>query len=206
MMLAVAFQLSAKGAEVYMMEVSELCSTNEIGESGMESIPIEYQDMQGVFSEEASNELLEHGVSDMKIKFKDGQELRNTNLRPMSPVELEELWRYLEENLGKGWIGQSKSPVSAFIVFARIKDGSIRVCVDCQNLNHATVRNRYPLPLILELIDRLVEANFFTKLDVQQAYHRARMAVGHEFKIAFKTRYGLFKYLVMPFNLMNAPA
>jgi len=92
----VAFCLSAKGAELYMIEVSEL--TKEVME---DQIPVEYQDLYEAFSEEASNELPNHGVSDMKIEFKEGQEPRNTGLRPMSPVELEELRRYLEENLGK---------------------------------------------------------------------------------------------------------
>jgi hypothetical protein len=78
--------------------------------------------------------------------------------------------------------------------------------VDYRNLNRVTVRNRYPLPLIPELIDRLVGAKIFSKLDIRQAYHRVRMAAGHEFKTTFKTRYGLFEYLVMPFGLTNAPA
>ena len=120
--------------------------------------------MQGAFSEEASNRLPEHGTSDMKIEFKEGQEPRNTGLRPMSPMELEELRKYLEENLGKGWIRRSKSPVSASIIFARKKDGSIRVCIDYRNLNQVTVKNRYPLPLILELTDRLVGATIFQNL------------------------------------------
>ena len=112
------------------------------------TIPIEYKDLRGAFSEEASNELPNHNMSDMKIDFKEGQEPRNTGLRPMSPMELEELRKYLEENLGKGWIRRSKSPILAPIVFARKKDGSIRVCIDYWNLNKVTVKNRYPLPLI----------------------------------------------------------
>ena len=88
-------------------------------------IPAEYADLSDAFSEEAANELPNHGPADMKIDFKEGQEPRNTGLRPMSPVELEELRRYLEEKLGKGWIRQSKSPMLAPIVFARKKDGSI---------------------------------------------------------------------------------
>ena len=91
-------------------------------------------------------------------------------------------------------------------MFARKKDGSIRVCVDYRNLNKVMVRNRYPLPLIPELTDGLVGATIFTKLDVRQAYHQVRMAPGHKLKMALKSRYGLFKYLVMPFGLTNAPA
>lgn len=76
--------------------------------------------------------------------------------------------------------------------------------MDYRNLNQVTLKNRYPLPLIPELIDRLLGAKVFTKLNVRQAYHRVRMAFGHEFKMAFKTRYGLFEYLMMPFGLTNA--
>ena len=94
--------MSAKGVEVYTLKISELFATTEIIKATKDSIPIEYQDLQGAFSEEASNELSEHGVSDMKIEFKEGQEPHNTGLRPMSPGELEELRRYLEENLEKG--------------------------------------------------------------------------------------------------------
>lgn len=203
---AAAFRLSVQGAEIFSVEISDVPEVQGNKKSVEQQIPEEYQDLRGAFSEQASNELPDHGPLDMKIEFKEGEEPRNTGLRPMSPVELEELRRYLEENLGKGWIRRSKSPVSAPIVFARKKDGSIRVCVDYRNLNRVTVRNRYPLPLIPELTDRLVGAKIFSKLDVRQAYHRVRMAAGHEFKTAFKTRYGLFEYLVMPFGLTNAPA
>lgn len=121
MVSAVAFRLSVKGAELYTLEVSELFGTTEGGDSAEGVIPKEYQEMQGAFNEEASNELPDHGVSNTKIKFMEGQELQNTSLRLMSPVELEELRRYLEENLGKGWIRRSKSLGSAPIVFARKK-------------------------------------------------------------------------------------
>jgi hypothetical protein len=195
-----AFRLLTKRAAVYTLEICELSSIN----AG--SIPKEYEDLHEAFNEEASNELPDHGPSDMKIEFKEGQEPRNTGLRSMSPMELEEVRKYLEENLGKGWIRRSKSPVSAPIVFVRKKDSSIRFCVDYRNLNKVTVRNRYPLPLIPELTDRLTGAKIFTKLDIRQAYHRICMAPGHKFKKAFKTRYGLFEYLVMPFGLINALA
>ena len=86
-------------------------------------------------------------------------------------MELEELQRYLEENLEKGWIWRSKSPISAPIVFAQKKDGSIKVCIDYLNFNKVTIKNRYCLPLIPKLTDRLVGVTIFTKLDIRQAYH-----------------------------------
>ena len=125
------FHLSTEGSEVYSLIVSELAdSDSAIVTKELDSIPTEYQDLHEVFSEKSSNELPSHGISDMKIEFKEGQEPKNIGLRPMSPIELEELRRYLEENLGKGWNWRSKSPISAPIVFARKKDGSIKVCID----------------------------------------------------------------------------
>ena len=68
-----------------------------------------------------------------------------------------------------------------------------------------TIKNRYPLPLISELLDRIKGAKYFTKIDVRDAFNRLRIALGHEPKTAFRTRYGHFEYLVMPFGLTNAP-
>lgn len=95
----------------------------------MSSIPPEYHNLHEVFSKTSSNKLLEHGPSDMHIEFKEGLKPKNTGVRPMSPLELEELRRYLKENLDEGWIRRSKSPVSAPIVFAQKKDGSIQKIV-----------------------------------------------------------------------------
>ena len=114
-----AFHLSAKGAKVYSLIVSKLADIDSaIVTKELDSIPTEYQDLHEVFSEKSSNELPSHGILDMKIEFKEGQEPKNTGLRPIFPIELEELRRYLEENLGKGWIRRSKSLVSTPIVFA----------------------------------------------------------------------------------------
>ena len=120
-----AFRLSTKGVEVYVLEISDLHDDGGTKKMTKEQIPVKYQDLWEAFSEEASNKLPSHGVLDMKIEFKEGKELCNTGLQPMSPMELEELRQYLEENLDKGWIQRSKSPVSAPIVFAQKKNGSI---------------------------------------------------------------------------------
>jgi Reverse transcriptase (RNA-dependent DNA polymerase) len=91
-------------------------------------------------------------------------------------------------------------------MFVPKKDGTLRLYVDYWALNRITVKNRYPLSLIGELIDRLLGAKIFTKLDLKDAYHRIRIKAGDEWKTAFRTRYGHFEYLVMPFGLTNAPA
>jgi hypothetical protein len=86
------------------------------------------------------------------------------------------------------------------------KDGSDRLCVDYRMLNDITIKNRYPLPNISELQDRLAGAQYFTALDLRGAYNLIRMKEGEEWKTAFRTRYSLYEYLVMPFGLTNAPA
>ncbi|UPX10500.1 uncharacterized protein EKO05_0001158 [Ascochyta rabiei] len=82
----------------------------------------------------------------------------------------------------------------------------MRLCVDYWGLNKITIKNRYPIPLVSEIMDRLSKAKVFTKLDLRDAYHRLQIKEGDEWKTAFKTRYGHFEYLVMPFGLANAPA
>ena len=124
----------------------------------------------------------------------------------LSNNELEVLRTYLDDALGKGWIRHSVSPAGAPILFVPKKDGGLRLCVDYRALNKVTVKNRHPLPLISETLDRLYGAKVFSKLDLKDAYHRIRICEGDEWKTAFRTRYGHFEYLVMPFGLTNAPA
>jgi hypothetical protein len=98
------------------------------------------------------------------------------------------------------------SPAGAPINFIKKKDGTLRLCVDYRWLNEITIKDRTPLPLIGEALDRLSHAKIYTKLDVRDAYHNLQIATGDEWKTAFRTKYGLYKYRVMPFSLTNAPA
>ena len=86
------------------------------------------------------------------------------------------------------------------------KDGSLRPCIDYQGLHDITVKNRYPIPLISSAFSSLQGAQFFTKLDLRNAYHLVRIKEGDEWKTAFNTPRGHYEYLVMPFGLTNAPA
>lgn len=116
------------------------------------------------------------------------------------------LREYLDENLAKGFIRKSESLTGYPILFAPKKDGTLRLYVDYRKLNDITVKNRYPLPNIGELQDRITGANWFTKIDLKGAYNLICMKEGEEWKTAFRTRYRHYKYLVMPFELTNAPA
>ena len=124
----------------------------------------------------------------------------------MSPAELEEVQKQLQGYLEKGHIRPSTSPYGAPILFVRKKEGTLRMCVDYRALNKQTVKNRYPLPRIDELLDQLHGARVFSKLDLTQGYHQVRVADQDIPKTAFRTRYGHFEFTVMPFGLTNAPA
>jgi hypothetical protein len=85
-------------------------------------------------------------------------------------------------------------------------DGGLRFCVDYRKLNALTKKDRYPLPLIEEVFERLSKAKIFTKLDIRQGFHRIRMSSESEDLTTFRCRYGIYKYKVMPFGLTNGPA
>ena len=124
----------------------------------------------------------------------------------MSREELIVLRRTLNENLDKNFIYASSSLTAAPVLFVRKPGGGLRFCVDYRRLNEITKKDRYPLPLISETLRRLAGAKWFTKLDVIAAFHKIRIKKGDEWKIAFRTRYGLFEWLVTPFGLTSAPA
>jgi len=124
----------------------------------------------------------------------------------LSQPELEELRRQLIKLLEQGWIRPSVSPFGAPILFVRKKNGDLRMCVDYRALNKITIKNKYPLPMISELLDRLSGAKYFTSLDLRSGYHQLRIAEDDIAKTAFNTRYGHYEYTVMPFGLTNAPA
>ena len=108
--------------------------------------------------------------------------------------------------MAEGKIADSESPYGAPILFVPKPDGSLQLCVDYRNLNKLTILNKYPLPLMDELRDRVAGAKVFTKLDLKDGYHLIRMRKGDAHKTAFRTRYSQYEYKVMPFGLVNAPA
>ena len=91
-------------------------------------------------------------------------------------------------------------------MFVKKKDGSLRLCLDYRALNEVTKKDRYPLPLIGEVLHQLHTAKYFTKLDIKEAYHNVRIKKGEEWKTTFTSKYGTYEYLVMPFGLCNASA
>lgn len=172
----------------------------------VEEIPPELQEFKDVMDITNSDILPSSKPTDHKIDLLPDTVPPVGPIYPLSRNQLLILHNYLEENLAKGRIRPSESQAASPVLFVPKKDGTLRLCVDYRGLNKITVKNRYPLPLISEILDRASGAKFFSKLDVKDAYYRIRIREGDEWKTAFRTRYGLFEYLVMPFGLTNAPA
>jgi transposase InsO family protein len=124
----------------------------------------------------------------------------------MSPLELRELRRQLDEQLAAGIIRPSSSPWSLPVLFVKKKDGSLRLCVDYRALNRLTKADATGLPRIEDNLDRLQGARTFAVIDMKSGYQQVPMSADSVELTAFGTRYGQFEYLSMPFGLRNAPA
>ena len=124
----------------------------------------------------------------------------------MSVLENAEIKRKIQELLDKGSIRRNTSPCGSPIVLVPNKDGAWCMCVDFQALNKITVSNNYPLPHIYDMLDQLTDIVYFTKLGMRRNYHQIRIVDDDIWKTPFKTKQGLFEWLVMSFGLCNAPA
>ena len=125
-------------------------------------------------------------------------------LIPTKPEEQQFIKDYLDDLLHKGWIRPSKSPCGASL-FLVPKKGGLRPVIDYRKLNEITVTDSTPLPLIDDTMDQIQGNTVFSKIDLKDAFNQIRIKEGDEWKTAFRTRYGTFEYLVMPFGLVNAP-
>jgi hypothetical protein len=171
------------------------------------AIPEEYQRHVKVFNEEASNRFPPSRPWDHAIELKpDAPKAIDCKIYPMTPAEDEGLKKFLEEMLKRGYIQPSKSPYASSFFFIQKKDGKLRPVQDYRKLNQWTIPNRYPLPLIPELIAQVKDAEILSKFDVRQGYNNVCIKKGDEHKAAFKTKYGFYKPLVMFFGLRNSPA
>ena len=170
-------------------------------------IPEWYLKYWKVFEQQSSEQLSEHGKWDHVIDLEPNFTSQNCKIYPKNLKEQIIQDKFLDENLRKGYIWPSKSPMaSPFFFVAKKKEVALRPCQDYWILNKATIRNAYPLPLISELLDKLQGAKRFTKLDIQWGYHNIWIKEGDEWKAAFKTNRGLFEPTVMFFRLCNSPA
>ena len=132
-------------------------------------IPSEYADLAHIFSEETTNTLPKHGNHNLRLETMGTPQFGS--LYNLSQKELEVLREYIADNLAKRFIQPSISSAGAPVLFVKKGDGNLYLCVDYRGFNLITKKNRYPLPLISEALDRVVGAKMFTKLDIQAAYN-----------------------------------
>jgi hypothetical protein len=143
-------------------------------------IPLEYADLACVFSEDEASSMPEHGSQDRSIDLVEGKQPPWGLICNLSAKELDVLRGYLGKHLEHGMIRPSTLPTGTPMFFVPKKDGSLRLCVNYRGLNLITKKIQFPLPLIMEALDQLSGARYFTKLDICDAYHRVRINKGDE--------------------------
>ncbi|QRW26250.1 Retrotransposable element Tf2 protein [Rhizoctonia solani] len=159
-----------------------------------------------VFGEEEFKVLPPHREYDISIDLVPDAKLSPGPIYSMTDAESKALKQHIDEELATGKICPSTSSAGAPVMFVKKADGLLRLVVDYRKLNDVTHKNVYLLPRQDDLMAKLRHAKIFTKLDLRWGYNNVWIKEGDEWKTAFRTKYGLFKYLVMPFGLTNAPA
>ena len=147
-----------------------------------------------------------HHKYDLRIDLEEGASPPLGAVYSLSQTELGALQMFIDEHLSYSFMKQSTSAHGAPVLFVHKKDGSLHLCIDYRGLNKLTKKDRYPLPLISDLLNSPSKAKIYSKIDLCHTYHLVRIAEGDEWKTVFCMRYGSFKWNVMPFSLTNAPA
>jgi len=178
-----------------------------IAEDPRDQIPKEFRGYLDIMGQEVAEALPTHRPYDCKIDLKEGEIAPWGPIYPLSEYELQTLREWLREMLRTGKIRRSTSPAGSPILFIPKPNGKgLRLGIDYRALNRITIPNRYPLPLIQEPQDRVQGSRWFTKLDLKNGFNLIRIREGDEWKTAFRTRYGLYEFQVIPFGLTNAPS
>jgi len=192
--------------QLHPSDSAKACSSSASAPPDLNIVPLEYCDYVDVFSKAKASELPPHRDYDLKIDLEEGTSPPLGTLYSLSPVELSTLWTFIDENLNTGFIRPTASSHAALVLFVKKKDGSLRLCIDFRGLNKITKKDRYPLPQISDLLDSPSCAKIYSKINLRHVYHLVQIALGDEWKTAFRTRYGSYEWLVMPFGLTDTPA
>jgi len=173
-------------------------------------LPVEIEQMHSEFLNVVPEDFPQ-GFTPMReiqhaIDFIPGVVIPNRLAYRTSPQDHAEITRQVEELLKKGLIQESVSPCVVPAILVPKKDRSWRMCIDSRAVNKITIKYRFPIPRLDDLLDQLHGATIFPNIDLQSGYHQIRLRSGDEWKTAFKTRDGLYQWTVMPFGLFNVPS
>ena len=191
-----------KRNDLFTVHVSAVDESSPV--TNGKDVPAVTKEFSDVFAERPPGLPPDRGVGHT-INLSDSSPVSKPMYR-LSPKEQQEVTRQVKDLLARGLIQPSHSAYSSPVIFVRKKSGELRMCVDYRALNQKTVKDKYPLPRIDDLLDRLQGASVFSSLDLQSGYHQIRIASEDVPKTAFSTPLGLFEFCVLPFGLTNAPA
>jgi hypothetical protein len=169
----------------------------------IEEIPVVCK-FPNVFPEELTELPLDKDV-EFVIELMPGAGHVTKSPYQMSSDELDELKKQLKKLLEQGFVRPSASPWGSLVLFVEKKDGTKRMCIDYRTLNSMTIKNKYTLPRIEDLLDRLKKEKFFSKIDLRSGYNQMKIRDQDIPKMAFATRYGLHEFVVVSFGLTNTP-
>lgn len=196
-------KLLDKGVEVFLLQIQNIMMSAPEGcktPPQVQKLLMEYADL---FEEPKT--LPPQRTLDHTIPLAPGATPPQCRPYRVPQHQKQEMEEQIKKLLAAHFIRHSQSPYAAPVILVKKKDGSMRLCTDFRRLNALTVKNKFPIPVIEDLLDELHGAAYFSKLDLRSGYHQIRMKPEDIHKTAFRAFLGHFEYLVMPFGLSNAP-